>query len=268
MKIEIRNAANEKTGDIELPEQFNEVVNSDLIARAVLAEQSRNQQPYGNFPEAGKRASALLSRRRHDYRGAYGHGISRVPRKIMSHRGTQFNWVAAFVPNVVGGRRAHPPKAYKILERKINRQEERKAIRSALAAGMSKELVSKIHNVPANYPFAADASFEKISKTKEIFTALKKVGMEKELERTSEKTLRAGRGKMRGRKYRSKKGMLIIVSNECSMMKAARNIPGIDVAAINKLNAELLAPGTIAGRPMLITTAAIERMKKEKIYAR
>jgi large subunit ribosomal protein L4e len=268
MKIEIRNAANEKTGEIELPEQFNETVNADLISRAVLAEQSRNWQPYGNFPEAGKRPSAKLSKRRHDYRGSYGHGISRVPRKIMSHRGTQFNWVAAFVPNVVGGRRAHPPKSWKILELKINRQEERKAIRSALAAGMSKQLVSKIHAVPANYPFAADASFEKISKTKEIYAALNKVGMEKELERTAEKVQRAGRGKMRGRKYRIKKGVLIIVAGDCGLMKAARNIPGIEVASISKLNAELLAPGTSAGRPLLITTSAIERMKKEKIYAR
>lgn len=268
MKIEIRNTANEKTGDIELPEQFSEAVNANLIARAVLAEQSRNWQPYGNFPEAGKRASAKLSRRRHDYKGAYGHGISRVPRKIMSHRGTQFNWVAAFVPNVVGGRRAHPPKSWKRVEKKINRQEERKAIRSALAAMMSKELVSKIHKVPENYPFAADASFEKISKTKEIFSALIKVGMEKELERTSKKVHRAGKGKMRGRKHRVKKGLLIIVSKDCSLVKAARNMLGVNVALVNKLNAELLAPGTIPGRPVLITTSAIEKMKKENIYSK
>jgi large subunit ribosomal protein L4e len=268
MKLQIINAANEKVGEIELPEQFKEAVNADLIARAVLAEQSRNWQPYGNFPEAGKRPSVNLSKRRHDYKGSYGHGISRTPRKIMSHRGTQFNWVGAFAPGTVGGRRAHPPKSWKIMELKINRQEERKAIRSALAASMSKEIVSKIHHVPENYPFAADDTFEKISKTKDILTALKKVGMEKELERTSEKAKRAGRGRMRGRKNREKKGVLIIVSDNCSLIKAARNIPGVGIATINKLNAELLAPGTAAGRPIIMTKAAIQRMSKEKIYAR
>ena len=44
MKLELRSIGNEKTGEIELPKQFNEEVNPDIIARAVLAVQSRRRQ--------------------------------------------------------------------------------------------------------------------------------------------------------------------------------------------------------------------------------
>ena len=118
----------------KLPEQFSELIRPDLIERAVFAIQSHKKQPYGASPEAGKRHSARISRRRHKYKTSYGHGISRVPRKIMSHRGERFNWVGALAPGTVGGRRAHPPKAEKIVDQKINKKERKKAIRSALAA--------------------------------------------------------------------------------------------------------------------------------------
>ena len=84
-----------------------------LIKRAVLTLQNNKRQRYGANPEAGKKVSAALSKRRRKYRGSYGHGISRVPRKILSRRGTSMNWQGAFAPGTVGGRRAHPPKAEK-----------------------------------------------------------------------------------------------------------------------------------------------------------
>ena len=69
---------------IELPFQFNEAVSPSLIYRAVMALQLNRRQPYGSKPGAGSRASAQISRRRRKYRGSYGKGISRVPRKIMA----------------------------------------------------------------------------------------------------------------------------------------------------------------------------------------
>ena len=112
-----------ETGKKDLPKQFKEDIRPDLIKRAFLAIQSHKRQAYGSAPEAGKRASAKLSRRRHKYKGAYGHGISRVPRKILNRSGTRFSWVGAVAPHMVGGRRAHPPKADKIIEQKINKKE-------------------------------------------------------------------------------------------------------------------------------------------------
>lgn len=269
MKLSVIDAEKGNVGEVELPEQFSEELHPDLIARAVLAVQSSRRQPYGADPEAGKRYSAKLSRRRKAYKGAYGHGISRVPRKTMSRSGTRFNWQGALAPGTVGGRQAHPPKAEKVFVKKINRKENRKAIRSALAATMMASVVSQRgHAIPKNYPFIASPGLEQVGKTKAVVAALGKFGFGAELTRVSGRTIRAGRGKARGRKYIVKAGPLLVVSSEnCSLARAARNIAGVDVAVVNRLNAELLAPGTFPGRLALFTATAIEKLAKEKLFS-
>ena len=267
MELKIFSTTNTESGKLKLPAQFSEPVRQDLIKRAVLALQCNKRQPYGADPRAGKDASAELSRRRRKYRGSYGAGISRVPRKIMSSRGTRFNWVGAVAPGTVGGRRAHPPKADKQWDVKINKKERRKAIRSALAATLDKELVkSRGHKVPDNYPFVLDEKYESLNKTKNVLQALKKLGFVKELERSEKKSVRAGKGKVRGRKYKRKKSVLLVVSKDCLLLRSAKNIPGVDVELVKNLNAELLAPGTVPGRLTLFTKNAVEELDKNKLF--
>lgn len=267
MKLDIINTKNVKIGDVVLPSQFNEVVRSDLITRAVLAIQANKRQRYGAKPEAGMRASAYLSKRRHNFRGTYGIGQSRTPRKAMSRRGTRFFFVGAFAPQTVGGRRAHPPKATKIWDQKINVKERRKAIRSALSATIKKELVSKRgHKIPSSFPFVLSNDFEAVAKTKDLILALKALGFENELERGKTKTIRAGIGKRRGRKYLTKKSILFVVENNCSLMKSAKNIPGCDIVIASNLNAEYLAPGTHEGRLTLFTQNAISLIEKNSLF--
>ncbi len=267
MKLSIITKSNNEKGTINLPAQFNEPVRLDLIKRAVITLQSNKRQPYGADPEAGKRASAYVSKRRHAYKGTYGIGQSRTPRKVMSFRGTRFNWVGAFAPQTVGGRRAHPPKAEKIWDKKLNTKERRKAIRSAMGATMNKELVKERgHKAPDNYPFIISNEFEEISKTKELEELLKKIGFEEELKRADEKKIRPGKGKMRGRKYKEKKSLLIVTSSNNPLLKAANNIPGVDAVSVENLNAELLAPGAMPGRIALYTEGAIQRLEKELLY--
>jgi large subunit ribosomal protein L4e len=267
MKLNTVDTKNNAKGQVELPKQFSEQVRPDLIKRAVLTLQSNQRQSYGAHPEAGKRAQAKLSRRRRKYKGSYGHGISRVPRKILSHRGTRFYWVAAVAPGTVKGRRAHPPKASKIWEEKINKKENRKAIRSAMAATMSKELVEAHgHKIPDAYPFTVSKDIETIKKAKDLKTALIGWGFEKELERGAKKKIRAGKGKARARPYKKKKSVLIVVSDACDVLKAGKNIPGIDITTVKELNAEILAPGAQAGRATLWSDAAIEKLEKEKLF--
>jgi large subunit ribosomal protein L4e len=265
--MKIKDTEGKSTGEIKLPKQFEEFVNGDLIQRAVLALQSSRRQRYGVHPEAGKRASAKLSKRRRDYRGSYGHGISRVPRKILSRNGTRMNWVGAVAPGTVGGRKAHPPKAEKIWEKKINKKENEKAIRSALAASLDKDVVAKRgHKTPEDFPFIIDSNFEKLSKTKDAVKAFAALGLGKELERAGEKRIRAGIGKMRGRRYKKAKGPLVVVSQDCELIKSVRNIAGVNVVKINEITAEMLAPGCAPGRLALFTKSSIEKLEKEKLY--
>ena len=267
MKLKILDTKKAEKGSKELPSIFSEPVRQDLIKRAVEALQANARQPYGAAPLAGKKASSKLSRRRRDYKGSYGHGISRSPRKILSRNGTRFNWVGAFAPNTVGGRPAHPPKPFAILSKKINTKENRKAIRSAVAATLSKELVkTRGHIAPAEYPFIISNEFETISKTKNAYEALLNLGLEQEMARAEEKTIRTGKSKLRGRHYRKRKSVLFVVAKECPLMKASANIPGVETVTVNQLNAELLAPGTVPGRLTLFTESAIERLDKEKLF--
>lgn len=267
MELKIVSQQNTEAGKKKMPKQFEEPVRFDLIKRAVEAIQSHNRQPYGSEPYAGMKHSAKLSKKRREYRASYGHGISRVPRKITSRRGTQFNWTAAIIPGVVGGRKAHPPKAERVFAKKINDRERKKAIRSAIAATINKEIVAERgHALPEKFPFLISSDFEKINKTKILKDSLKKLGLDKDLARAEKKKVRAGKGKARGRKYKKSKGALLVVAGKCALLKAASNIPGIDVIEINNINAELLAPGAEPGRLTLFTDTAIEKLEKEKLF--
>lgn len=267
MKLPILSSDKNQTGEKQIPAQFAEQYRPDLIRRAVLALESAARQPYGAFAEAGLRHSSNLSKRRRNYRGSYGIGIGRVNRKIHSRRGTRFNWVGAFSPQTVGGHRSHPPQVLKIWTQKINAKENRKAIRSAMAATLNKELVTQRgHHIPTTYPFLIASSFESFAKTSEVEKALLSLGFKQELERSAQKKVRAGKGKWRGRRYQKKKGILIVVSGNCPLSSAGRNVAGIDVIPVKSLNARLLAPGALPGRVTLWTEKAVDIIEKEKLF--
>jgi large subunit ribosomal protein L4e len=265
MKADVLSLDGKKLKQIDLPSQFEEDYRPDLIKRAVLVIQSNKRQKYGAKPDAGFRHSSKLSRRRRKYRGGYGTGRSRIPRKVMTRRGTQFNYVGATVASTVGGRRAHPPKAEKEWSLKINIKERRKALRSAIAATLNKILI-KARGHRSEEPLVVESKIEDLKKTKDVEIVLEKLGLSNELERTKEKKVRAGRGKSRGRKYRKKTGPLLVVSNKCSLQNAALNISGVDIAIVDSLNTELLAPGTHPGRLTVWSEKAIERLGKEKLF--
>lgn len=268
MKLKIVNRSKTETGNVELPLQFNEPLRTDVINKVFKAKLSNARQKYGAKPEAGKRASAELSRRRRKYRGSYGIGISRVPRKILSRRGTRMNWVGAFAPGTVGGRRAHPPKSEKNWDQKINKKENRLAIRSALGATLNVNTVSERgHKLPSIYPFILESKAESIEKTGQVRDMLKKLGFENELERTNKKTIRSGKGKMRNRKYQRKIGPLIVTADVCPLLKAARNISGVNATTVKNLNIKQLAPGAKAGRLTVFTESAIEKLKKDNLFS-
>lgn len=266
MKLKILSMAKTEKGSKELPRQFNEEIRQDLIYRGVLAILANKRQRYGTNPRAGKEHSTEISRRRRNYRGSYGMGISRVPRKVMNRRGSHFTWTGALAPGTVGGRRAHPPKAEKIWKIKINSKERKKAIRSALAATVTREIVeSRGHKVPPIYPFIIESKIENISKTKDVKATLEKFGLKEELERVSKRNVRAGKGKIRGRKYKKIRGLLIVVSEDCKLLKL-KNLPGVEIVNVKKINVETLAPGTIPGRLTIFTDRAIEAMEKERLF--
>lgn len=255
MKADILSLDGKKLKSIDLPIQFNEDVSPSLIKRAVLALMSTLRHPYGASPVAGMRHSTKLSRRRKHFKGSYGKGISRVPRKTMSRRGTNFRWVGAQAPGMVGGRRAHPPKAEKIWGQKINRKEKQKALRSALAMTVQSQKL-----------FIVEDKLENIKKTKEIRLVLEKIGLQNELKRIEETGSRAGKGKSRGRSRKVKIGPLFIFSSDCDAKKAVSNLQGCDSRNVKSLNTLALAQGQNNIRYVIFSEKSVEEMKKGGLY--
>jgi large subunit ribosomal protein L4e len=137
------------------------------------------------------------------------------------------------------------------------------AIKSAIAATQNKELLTQRgHDIEGllEVPLVVEDSFEKMLKTKEVIEALTALGLANDLSRASEKSIRAGRGKTRGRKYKKKKSALIVIKEDSGLIKSAGNIPGIDVVALEDLDIELLAPGTHPGRLIVWTKGALENL--------
>lgn len=246
MKAQVKTLEGSDIREIDLPAVFAEDYRPDLIKRAVLALQSTRYQPHGTNPLAGLRTSAAS--------WGSGRGVAQVPRLKNGSR-------VARVPQAVGGRAAHPPKVEKILVRKVNKQEKRKAIRSAIAATMNPDLVaSRGHRTASGCSVVVEDSFEQISRTSEIIAALQALGMYEDVERSKgSKKVRAGRGKMRGRRYKQRKSLLIVTAG--SPLLAGRNLAGVDAVSVDQLNVELLAPGTHAGRLTVWTEGAIRKLE-------
>ena len=249
MKVNVYSIEGEVSGEVELPAIFNEVYRPDLIKRAVISSQTARIQPMGNDPMAGKRTSAES--------WGSGRGAAMVPRIKNGAR-------TAFVPQAIGGRKAHPIRVDKNHHEKINNKERRLAIRSAVAATANKELVEKrghkVENVPA-FPLVVEDDLESVKQTKETREIFKNLGVYDDIVRAKNgRKIRAGRGKTRGRKYKKAKGPLVVVGDDKGIKLGARNHAGVDVVSVENLNAELLAPGTHPGRLTIFTKSAVEKL--------
>ncbi|HIE34312.1 MAG TPA: 50S ribosomal protein L4 [Candidatus Altiarchaeales archaeon] len=251
-----------KKGSLKLPDVFNTEYRPDVIQRAVVSIQTNRRQPYAPFVLAGQQTSAAyFGRRRGGFRQTINRGMSRLPREKPGGGGLGR---VRIVPQAVGGRRAHPPKG-KEWSKKINNKEYSLAFRSAIGATINKELVSKrghIIDKIRELPLIVDDKFEKLKKTKEIIDVLNALGLEDDIERARNRVIRSGKGKMRGRKYKNKKSVLIVVNDDKGVISGTRNIPGVDVVKLDDLNVELLAPGTHAGRLTMWTESAIKNIDK------
>lgn len=201
---------------------------------------------------AGKRTTA-------ESRGT-GSGISRVPR-IKGGSGR-----AKFAPSTVGGRQPQPPTAQKKIVKHIPKKEAHLALLSAIAATANKAIVKSrghaIGNVP-QIPLVVTDEIAELKRTKDFEATLACLGLADDVSRVRDsRKIRAGKGKRRGRKMKQAVGPLIVIAEDKGLRDAAANVPGVDVALVNALNTELLAPGTHPGRLTVWTCGAIAQLCK------
>lgn len=235
-------------GSIDLPSVFETPYRPDLIRQAVLAAQANRKQAYGSDPEAGFRTTAESF--------GSGRGLAHVPRTQVPGAS-----VARRVPQAVKGRRAHPPKAETDRSRDINDKERQTAIRSAVAATANGDLVTERgHEFDDDvvFPIVLSDAFEGLIKTQAVVDTIESLGVHADIERSeNNRTIRAGQGTGRGRKYRTPASILFVTGSEAGPSRAARNLCGATVATAAEVNAEDLAPGGHPGRLTVWTESAV-----------
>lgn len=261
MKTQLLDNQGKNIKEIDLPSFFTARIREDLVAK--ILEAKKKKQPYSPSPVAGKQHAARgkVNHRRHVWRSGYGRGGSRIPRKIMSRRGTQFNWVGAEVSGTRGGMRAHPPHILSMMELpKINKKEMKIAFMSALSSTASVEELKKKYSTLSEekieHHLPLIVSDLKFSKTKELISSLKKI-LGKQLFEVGlqKRSVRSGKGKARGRKYKKSAGLLIVIGNEEKL-----EMNGFDIRQANSVDIIDLANGGL-GRLTLYTEKAIKDLE-------
>merc|ERR1719277_642779 len=158
----------------------------------------------------------------------------------------------------------NPTKQWRRWHRRVNVAQKRQAVVSALSASTLPPLVmARGHKIGQlkELPVVLSNGIESIQKTKQAVETLKKLGCTEELQRiVDSKKVRAGKGKMRNRRYTMRRGPLVVYSEDNGIVRAMRNIPGVETACVTRLNLLKLAPGGNFGRFVIWTKGAFKKL--------
>jgi large subunit ribosomal protein L4e len=217
-----------------------------------------HRQPYAVSKYAGHQTSAES--------WGTGRAVARIPR--VSGGGTHRAGQGAFGNMCRKGRMFAPTKVWRRWHRKINLNEKRYAMVSSIAASAVPALVmARGHHIDniAEVPLVVDnKAIDNIDKTSKAVALLKALNAYDDVEKVADsKHIRAGQGKARNRRYKQRRGPLIIHNQDnAAMHKAFRNLPGVEICNVTRLNVLQLAPGGHLGRFVIWTKDAFEQLSK------
>jgi len=253
--ITVYNDKGESTAKhVNLPAVFRAPIRPDIV-NFVSSEMRKNKrQPYAVSVKAGHQTSAES--------WGTGRAVARIPR--VRGGGTHRSGQGAFGNMCRGGRMFAPTKTWRKWHKHINVNQKRYAMTSAIAAtGVPALVMSKGHLIDQTpeVPLVLSDSVQEIKKTKEAVAVLRKLKAWNDIEKVKKsRRFRAGIGKMRNRRRIQRCGPLIIYEKDNGITRAFRNIPGITLLNVNRLNLLKLAPGGHVGRFCIWTESAIARL--------
>ncbi len=256
MKAKLYDKTGKVKGDVTLPKCFDSKIRAVILLKVFETQKGVFTQVYGAMEGAGAQysASGIIKKKRHDWKASYGKGISRVPRKVMSRHGASFNWIGATVSNTRGGRRPHAPRPGKNLFKKVNKKELLWAMKPALVGTFNALALEKKYQRKMEMGGVFEAGILD-AKTKDFVLAMKNVFGDSFDSVLKTKVIRAGIGKMRGRKYKSNAGMMFVIGNEEEMKRK-----GIEIVKVNDLAVKDLAPNGVVGRLVCYSEKAVEEI--------
>jgi large subunit ribosomal protein L4e len=247
-------SSDDTVGTVTLPEVFTSPIRADVVTFVHTCLNKNKRQAYSVNVDAGHQTSAES--------WGTGRAVARIPR--VSGGGTHRAGQAAFGNMCRGGRMFAPTKTWRKWHVKTNQTQRRFAACSALAASALPALVmARGHKIDKinEVPLVVDDGIESLTKTKAAVALLKAVHADTDVQRVIDsKKIRAGVGKMRNRRHRMRRGPLIVYSEDKGLVKAFRNIPGIETCPVSALNLLQLAPGGHVGRLIIWTKSAFEQL--------
>jgi large subunit ribosomal protein L4e len=117
-----------------------------------------------------------------------------------------------------------------------------------------------IDQVP-EIPLVLDSTVESTKKTSVAKDILAAIGALDDVDKAADsKQVRAGKGKMRNRRYTLRRGPLVIYNTNDGVEQAFRNLPGVELCCVTRLNLLQLAPGGHLGRFCIWSQAAFEAL--------
>jgi large subunit ribosomal protein L4e len=249
LKVNLYGTNGKVIKEIPLPKVFDTEIRFDLIRKDVKISRANRRQRYGPNPGSGMRHAVS--------QWGKGRGTSRVQRL------TQGNTAAESPPNV-GGRRAHPPRPEHDWSMKMNYKERRYARNSAIASTADSEVVRKRGHKfgkKVTVPIVIEDEFANVKQTRKVIRILERLKIYDDVLRAEYgRHVRTGRGKTRGRRYKTPKSLIIVVPDLEGIGKGARNLPGVEIVTPESLNTEVLAPGGDPGRLAVFTESAVKVM--------
>lgn len=258
-QVSVVSAQGEQTStQLPLPAVFSAPVRPDIVHSVFTRVNKNKRQAYAVAENAGHQHSAES--------WGTGRALARIPR--VGGSGTHRSGQGAFGNMCRGGRMFAPTKTWRRWNIKVNHNEKRYATASAIAASAVTSLVlARGHRVEQvkELPLVVSNEFESVQKTKDAVAVLKAVGAHKDVVKViKSKKLRAGKGKMRGRRFTQRRGPLVVYSEDNGIVKALRNIPGVETTSVKHLGLLQLAPGAHLGRFVIWTQGAFESL--DSIY--
>lgn len=240
---------------LPLPAVFNSPVRLDVVQHVHRDIAKNKRQAYAVSKFAGHQTSAES--------WGTGRAVARIPR--VPGGGTHRAGQGAFGNMCRGGRMFAPTKTYRRWHRKVNKNQRRFALVSAIAATASLPLVlargHRVEQVPEIPLVISDATIVNIEKTKAAVKLLRTLHAYEDVEKVEDsRKIRRGKGKGRNRRHVQRRGPLIIYNEKAPLTYSFRNIPGVELVSVNRLNLLSLAPGGHLGRFVIWTRSAFERL--------
>ncbi|EGR27166.1 hypothetical protein IMG5_201070 [Ichthyophthirius multifiliis] len=255
------NETKKQVGSVALPVVFTAPIRVDIVQRVHTDLNKNRRQVHG--VKISKKGTAGMGHSAESW--GTGRAVARIPR--VGGSGTNRSGQGAFGNQCRKGRMFAPLKTFRRIHRRVNVNQKRHAVASALAASALVPLVlargHRVSNIQ-ELPYVFDDALENFEKTKQAVAFLKELELTMMfLKLLKPKPQELVKVNLETEDINLEEVLQLFMENEnATPTRALRNIPGVDVCNVNRLNLLQLAPGGHVGRFVIWTKSAFVKLNQ------